>query len=1143
MDVADWLRKLGLEQYEPAFRANEIDARVLPSLTAEDLRDLGITLVGHRRRLLDAIAALGAELPLCPGSPIAPVGGSPLPNPPALGPLPIPPPPAGEGRVGVGERKAADAERRQLTVMFCDLVGSTALASRLDPEDLREIIAAYHRAVAEIVAAFDGFVAKYMGDGVLIYFGYPRAHEDDAERAVRAGLGSIDAVGRLDVKSVKLQARVGIATGLVVVGDLIGEGSAQEQSVVGETPNLAARLQALAEPDAVVIAAGTRRLVGDLFEIRDLGAVEVRGLAGPVPAWQVLRPSVVASRFEALRGAALSPLVGRDEEIDLLLRRWARTKAGDGQVVLVSGEAGLGKSRIAAALAERLHAEPYLRLRYFCSPYHQDSALYPFIDQLGRASGFARDDMPAVRLEKLEALLARAAPPDEDVAFLADLLSLPVSERHPLPNLSPQRKKERTLEALIHQLEGLAHRQPVVMVFEDAHWIDPTSRELLDLTVERVRNLPVLLIVMFRPEFQPPWTGQPQVSMVALNRLDRRDRTVLVEQIAGGKALPDEVVAQIVERADGVPLFVEELTKSVLESGLLREEVDRYVLDGPLPPFAIPTSLHDSLMARLDRLASVRQVAQTGAAIGRDFSYALLHAVSRFAEDELQASLARLVASELVFQRGTPPDAVYSFKHALVQDAAHGSLLRSTRTQLHAQIAEALETLSPELMDSQPELFAQHYAEAGLVEKSVACWGKAGQRSAARSAMVEAAAQLQKGLDQLALLPDDPKRQRQELELRSALSAVLHAVKGLAAPETGQAYARARELWEQLGSPSEFLGVPFGQSRYHMYRGEFDLAQRLDEDLLRLSRQRDDSAGLVLAHYSSGGNLMVGGRFASSRSHLEEAVALYDPISHSSLVHKSGIHPQVISQAFLGIVLFCLGFPDQASAQSSAAIAEARRLAHPPSLAGSLSLGSRLLSLVGDTAALDERVDQLVAVTTEQGFPYWRALGTIYSGWVKVKNGDVAEGMSLLRSGSTAYRATEAEVYMPHHIALLARAREIAGQIAEALTLLDDALQIVERTGERWFAAELNRHKGQLLLRQGHSGAAEELYRKALSIAEEQEAKLWELRAAASLARLRRDQRHHAEARNLLAPVYGWFTEGFDTTDLKEAKALLDELR
>jgi hypothetical protein len=575
-------------------------------------------------------------------------------------------------------------------------------------------------------------------------------------------------------------------------------------------------------------------------------------------------------------------------------------------------------------------------------------------------------------------LLARAAPPEEDLALLADLLSLPASERHSLPDLSPQRKKERTLDALLRQLEGLARGQPVIVVFEDAQWIDPTSRELLDLTVERVRNLPVLLIVTFRPEFQPPWTGQPQVTMLSLNRLDRHDRTALIEQIAGSRALPDEVIEQIANRTDGVPLFVEELTKSVLEGGV--------------PLVGIPTTLHDSLVARLDRLSSVRQVAQIGAAIGREFSYPLLRAVSRLPQDELQAALGCLVASELVFQRGTPPYAVYSFKHALVQDAAHGSLLRSTRQQLHAQIAAALETHSPQMMDTQPELLAQHYAEAGLVGKSVAFWGKAGHRSAARSALAEAAAQFRKGLDQLVLLPDDPKRQRRELELRSALGAVMFSAKGIAAPETGHAYARARQLWDQLGSPSEFLQVPHGQSLHHLFCGELDLAQRLDEDLLRLSGQRNDFAGLVLGHYSSGRTLMFAGRFAPSRSHLEGALALYDTTSHSSLAIQVGFHPQVVSQAYLGNALFCLGYPDQGMATSSAAIAEARRLAHLPSLAASLTLGNALLLLVGDNSSLNERADQLVAVTTEQGFPLWRADGMIYRGWVKVKNGDVGGG-------------------------------------------------------------------------------------------------------------------------------------------------------
>jgi class 3 adenylate cyclase/predicted ATPase len=1026
--------------------------------------------------------------------------------------------------------------------MFCDLVGSTALASRLDPEDMREVIGAYHRAVAGVVTAFDGSVGRYMGDGVLVYFGYPRAHEDDAERAVRAGLGAIEAVSRLDIRSVKLQARVGIATGLVVVGDLIGEGSTQEQSVVGETPNLAARLQTLAEPDAVVIAAGTRRLVGDLFDYRDLGDVEVKGISTPAPVWQVLRPSGVESRFEALRGSSLSPLIGRDEEIDLILRCWTRAKAGNGQIVLIAGEPGIGKSRIVAELEERIRVEPHLRLRYFCSPYYQNSALFPVIEQLGRAAGFARNDPPAARLDKLKALLARAATPQEDIALLADLLSLAALEPHPLPNLSPQRKKERTLEALLHQLEGLAAREPVVMVFEDAHWIDPTSRELLDLTVECVRSLPVLLLVTFRPEVQPSWIGQPRVTVLALNRLDQRDRTALAEQIAGGKALPNDVSTRIADRSDGVPLFVEELTKNVLESGLLREESDRYVLDGTLPPLVIPASLHDSLLARLGRLDSLRLVAQIGAAIGREFSYRLLRAISRLSDAELETALDRLVASELVFQRGTPPDAVYAFKHALVQDAAYGSLLRGSRRKLHAQIAEALETHLPELMHNQSELLAHHYAEAGLITKSVTCWSEAAHRSVSSSAMAEAAAQFRKALDQLMLLPDNIERQRKELELWSALGAVLNAVKGAAAPETGKAYTRARQLWEQLDSPSEFLQVPFGQSRYHLYRGEFDLAQPLAEDLLRISRNRNDSSALTLGHFSSGRNLMFAGRLASARSHLEEVLAVYDPVGQPLLVHQAGTHPHVNSRAYLGIVLFCVGFPGEALEQSNSAITESRKLAHPPSLAASLSLGAMLLSLDGNDALLRERADELAAVATEQSFPYWRAQGAAYHGWVKVKAGDVADGISLLRSGLTAFRSTGAKMWTTYYTALLARAYEIAGQFEDGLTVSNDALQIVEATGERWFAAELNRYKGQLLLRQGHLEPAEELYRKALSIAEEQGAKLWELRAAVSLARLRRKQARHAEAHDILAPVYGWFTEDFDRPDLQKAKALLEAL-
>ena len=1037
-----------------------------------------------------------------------------------------------------------EAERRQITAMSCELIGLKGRASVIGHlEDWREAIEAFQRCVSATTARHNGYVLRYFGNSVLVLFGYPAAEEDEAEEAVRAGLElHVTLTSLQHVADVPMRCRVGIATGLVIVGNLIFAAAHRDIEIVGDTPELAARLRMSAQPGTVVVESATRRLLGNLFECRDLDSITNSSDVETVRRWQVLQERVVESRFEALHGSALSPLIGRDEEMGLLMRRWERAKAGNGQIVLISGEAGIGKSRLTLALEEKLQDEPHVRQRYFCSPHHQDSALYPFVSQLARASQFTRDDAPEIKLEKLEALLARVEPPDEDFALLADLLSLPLPERHQLSSLSPQRKKEKTLEALIRQLECLSRQLPLVAVFEDAHWIDPTSRELLDLAIERLRSWPVLLIVTLRPEFQLPWAGQPQVTTLGLSRLDRRHRMVLAEQVAGGRSLPDEVIAQIIDRTDGVPLFVEELTKGVLESGLLREEGDRYVLDRALPPLVIPTTLHASLMARLDRSASSRRIAQIGAAIGREFSYTLMATLSPLPEAELQAALERLVASGLVFQRGVPPDAAYSFKHALVQDAAHGSMLRSTRQQLHARIAKALETHSPEIQDTRPELLARHFAEAGLVEKSMTFWGKAAQRSGMRSAMAEAAAQFQMGLDQLRLLPDSTGRRRQELIFLSGLGAALMAVKGFAAPETGYAYGRARALWEQLGSPSEFRQIPYGQSEYHINRGELDLAQRLAEDLLRLSYQRNDTSGLVLGHYASGLNLLLAGMFLRSRYHMEKGLALYDPSAHRFLVHQAGVHPHVNSQAFLGLVLFCLGYPDQAFAMSDAAILEARRLRHPPSLAASSSASSRLLSLVSDYTGLEKRADELIALANEQGFPRWRALGAIYRGWAITRTGDVAEGLSLLRSGSTAFRCAGDAIWTPHYTALLAEAHEIAGQIDEASKLLDEALRIVGRTGERWFAAELNRQMGRLRQRQGHFEAAETSYRQSLTIAREQCAKLWELRAGVSLARLRRDQGRHAEARDLLAPIYGWFTEGFDTPDLREACALLNAL-
>src|SRR5262247_477747 len=698
MHIGSWLRGLGLEKYEAAFRENEIDETVLPSLTADDLKDLGIGIVGHRRKLLDAIAALRAD-----ANTKVPLSDT----------LPT-----------IGRAPKDAAERRHLTVMICDLVGSTTLAARLDPEDMRAVIDAYHAACARITRTYDGFLAEFRGDGILAYFGYPFAHEDDAERSVRAGLDIIAAVAQLETRAGEpLTVRIGIASGLVVVGDLSGEGALRERAVVGETPNLAARLQALAEPGTVVVAASTRRLLGDLFRLRDLGRHEVKGIAEPVAAWAVEGVSDSESRFEAVRAAGLTDLIGRDEEIEFLLERQRLAWKGEGQIVLISGEPGIGKSRLAAALAERIASEPHTRLRYQCSPYHTNSALRPFIAQLERAAGFKADDTSEQRLDKLEALLAMDASRVQTVAPLfAALLSIPFGQRYPPLSLSPTQHRRRTLAALLDQFEGLARRQPILLSFEDAHWADATSLELLDLTVERVRQLPVLALFTFRPEFEPPWAGLPNVGTLTLGRLARDDVENMVARVTGGRVLPAEVMKQIVAKTDGNPLFVEELTKTVLEAGILVENGEGYRLDGPLPPLAIPETLQDSLMARLDRLAPVREIAQIGAAIGREFSYSLVRALVGRDETALKHALAQLEQAELVFERGEPPEAIYSFKHALVRDAAYESLLRSRRQQLHGQIARALEQGFADIVAGQPEIVAHHFTAAGLVEPALDSW-------------------------------------------------------------------------------------------------------------------------------------------------------------------------------------------------------------------------------------------------------------------------------------------------------------------------------------------------------------------------------------------------------------------------------------
>jgi class 3 adenylate cyclase/predicted ATPase len=1113
MDIEKWLCGLGLQQYVTTFRDNAIDAEILPELNEADLEKLGVVL-GHRKRLLKAIATIASPAGL---ERATPDGQAP----------------------SIGD----SAERRQLTVMFCDLVGSTALASRFDPEDMREVIGAYHRCVAKTVARFDGFIAKYMGDGVLVYFGYPQAHEHDAERAVRAALKLLVKIAELRPHpSVRLQLRVGIATGLAVVGDLVGSGEAQERGIVGETPNLAARLQAFADPGAVVVDQSTRNLIGALFECRDLGRVEMKGLAEPVQAWQVLRASAIESRFEALHSSALTPLVGREEELDLLLRRWRRATSGEGQVVLLSGEPGIGKSRIVVALQERLQGEPHLNLRHFCSPYGVASTLYPVIARVERAAGFERGDGPGAKREKLQAFLASTATSGQDAALLMDLLTIGGDDAS--LDLSPHRKKQNTLEALLRQLEALARQQPLLVIFEDLHWIDPTSRELIDHMVDRVQRLPVLLLLTYRPEFEAAWSGRPHVTTVALSRLARREAALLVEKVTGAKPLPPEIVAQLVARTDGVPLFAEELTKTVIEGNIVRDAGDCYLLDGPLPARAIPATLHASLLARLDRLAPVREVAQIGAAIGREFSYELLAAVVPLEEAPLQEALARLTASGLVFGRGTPPAAVYAFKHALVQDAAYETLLKSRRRELHARIARALENDFAETAETQPELLAHHYAQAGLVAQAITHRHKAGRQALSRSAMIEATTHLTHALELLADVPPGAERDQQELELRVALGGALIAVRGFAAPEVGRTYERARELCGKGIESPRLLPVLTGLFQYQQHTSGPTASREIAQEVLRLAERHGDTAAMAAGHRALGASSLFCGDLTSAVHHLDRSLALYSPADGVSPVFQSLPELRAAARSFLALVLLWQGHADRALACGKAALADAYDLNHTFTLSQALYLNCWLHQVRGEAHIVRERASAMLPLTVEHNYPNWLAAAKILHGWAVAATGDAEAGLAQVHDGVGDKRALGVKLHFPCVLGLLAELLTKVGTWGEGLAVLDEALAIVGTTGERWFEPELHRLKAEALIAStpGDLTGAEASLDRALVVAREQGARFWELRAATTLARLWRGQGRRREAGDLLAPVYGWFTEGFDTPTLQAAKDLLDEL-
>jgi class 3 adenylate cyclase/predicted ATPase len=1046
-------------------------------------------------------------------------------------------------------RVAPEAEWRQLTVMFCDLADSTRLSQQLDAEDLREVVRAYQATAAAVIDQYEGTIAQYLGDGLLVYFGWPVAHEDDALRGVNAGLGLVAVLTttlnpRLErEKGVQLTVRIGLHTGPVVVGEM-GGGKRHEHLATGDTVNIAARLEGLAAPNTVVISPVTARLVRSAFVLEDLGPHALKGVTEPLPVFQVLKP--LEEHADEPVAAGVPFLVGRDEELGLLRRRWEQAKERLGQMVLLSGTAGLGKSALTEVLRAQVRDEGWPNIAVRCSAYHQNSALYPVITHVERVLDIQREDTPATKLAKVEqGLRPSRLPLDEVVPLFAALLSVPLEGRYPAPTLTPPQQKQQTLDALVAWMLAEAERQPVLVAWEDLHWADPSTLEMLSLVLEQTPTVPMLHVLTARPEFAPPWPTRSHLTPIALNRLERPQVEALIMHLAGGKPLPAEVVQHIVAKTDGVPLYVEELTKMLLQSALLREDAEQYVLTGPLRSVAIPDTLQDALMARLDQLHTAKEVAQVGAVLGREFPYGMLQALAPQDEATVQAGLAQLVGAELLYQRGRPPRATYRFKHALIQDAAYASLLKSTRQRLHQQVVQLCETRFPEVVATQPEVVARHCTAAGQDEAALGYWQRAGQRALQGSAYAEAVAHLTQGLAVLTTLPETPERLQQELDLQVALGTAVRATQGQATPEVARAYTRARALCAQLGNTPQLFPVLRGLMQYYQGRGDLQTATQLGEQLLRLAQAQPDPAHLLLAHFQLGNVLFWRGEPAAARPHLTQALALYDPQAHLALVMRYGVDLGVASHSLLARALWSLGCPAQALQHSQAACTLAQEVAHPSSLAQALVYAASVHQYRREVLAVHEQAVAAMTLATAQGFVQWVARGTVLHGWALALQGQSEAGLAAIRQGLAAELATGSTLHQPYCLGLLAEASGAGGHPDEGLTALAEALAVMDTTEARFYAAELSRLQGVLLLQQAIPDAAqaEACFQQALAIALQQQAKSWELRAATSLACLWQAQGKCQAAYDLLAPVYGWFTEGFDTADLQEAKTLLDQLQ
>ena len=1102
--IVDWLASIGMSEYAERFHANAIDLSIIGELTEQDLKELEIPL-GHRRKLLRAIADYQ--------------------NPPS-----------------------SAAQRRQMTVMFCDLVGSTALSATMDPEDMRDVISAYQRCIVDIVGRHQGMVARYTGDGALIYFGYPKAHEDDTVQAVHTGLALIDEIPKLDIGiDTRLNVNVGIATGTVVVGDIEATDSrVREHAVVGDTPNLASRLQSVAAPGSVAVCSDTQRLTDGYFEYRDLGAVTVKGWAEPIRVWQPISSRQMESRFEAEhRAHVLSPF-GRDEQIELLMRRWRSAKNGEGRAVLLTGEPGIGKSHIAQALEALVQAEPHVTLYYFCSSHHTNSALSPFIRELERAAEFDRSDSPATKWSKLEAWLTKyGLAVEHGIALLSNLLSLPPDVRYPLPAMSPQKQKDATLSALLVQLQQMAATQPVLI---DVHWIDPTSLDLLALIVERVVNFRILLLITARPEFSPPWPGHAHVSTIPLTRLNRDDGAALVERVTGGKALPDEVLQEILARTDGVPLFVEELTKAVLESGQLQEQRGQYVLGHPLPSLAIPTTLHASLMARLDRLASVRDVAQIGAVIGREFSYDLLSAVAALPKVKLDEALEQLVQAELIFRRGTIPLAVYSFKHALVRDAAYGGLLKTRRAQLHSALATVFEQKFFDVVKTQPEILAHHLTEAGLAEKAVQYWLLAGKKAAQRSANLEAIAHLQKGLEAARTIAEDRQRDRTELDMVMVMGPCLIATQGPAGSDSTAAFTHARALGERLGDPPEYLQVMFWFTTASVMRGQLPLAHETITELLDRAQARGDRPALLNATRGNAMILMFMGKIVEAGEMIERAFDAFNDSSEDDrfAARAAGQDAGVADLALMSWTFWLLGQPDRAVNSIDAALQRADTIGHPHSLAYACYYASVLYALCGRPDIAQTHAEKCLNLSKLHGFRQWHGLSRAIRGICATMIDKSSAPLDDITAALAEYRNAGYELGITALYVLLCPVLLLHDHIDGALEIIERGFAAVNGNSEKIFESELYRLKASAVRRTSSADASAQsdaILELALGKAKEQNAKSLELRISHDLAKSWLSHGKREQARDLLIPICDWFEEGEGKRDLREARALLNEVR